>query len=475
MPNPLTPAEAKELFRLCEAGRLYDVEAWIRAGRSLTVLDEVRKTPLSVAISTGFHSLVELLLQHEESQKIKNDALQRALMLDRSPFIELAVTHGADVSSVPFLDVLLTGDRPVVTAFLERGADPIAGHPFAHAFCRLRAKTTLGSYLDCRRLRPDLADQLQEQADMALRQFCQEGKLRWVCLLISAGANPRSRGPALDDADHGDDPEWHTTALHEACGSDNVQVLKRLMPTRADDLDGMLQHAAYYAHHDALAYLLELGANPNDKADGGSGALDVCIKHLGWEDFSRKHDYGAEDLAPGGKVSRGREAIKVLLRFGAKWTPELSTLHKTRRNPLQNRTGGDFHTHWHAPQPREGPGRSPRTTSRAPDAASLAVLCGATVGTGNYSGRTLPCGVPPAPAPSSYVVAHYDRERLYEEVWSEPTQAVARTYGISDVALTKVCKQLQVPKPPRGYWAKKQNGRRVPRRPRLPTLPRSSR
>ena len=54
----------------------------------------------------------------------------------------------------------------------------------------------------------------------------------------------------------------------------------------------MLERAAFYAHHDVLAYLLELGANPNDKADGGSSALDVCIKHLGWEDFSRKHGYG---------------------------------------------------------------------------------------------------------------------------------------------------------------------------------------
>lgn len=35
---------------------------------------------------------------------------------------------------------------------------------------------------------------------MALRQFCQEGNLKWVSLLMWPGANPRSRGPALDDA-----------------------------------------------------------------------------------------------------------------------------------------------------------------------------------------------------------------------------------------------------------------------------------
>ena len=72
--------------------------------------------------------------------------------------------------------------------------------------------------------------------------------------------------------------------------------------------------------------------------------------------------------------------------------------------------------------------------------------------------------------PSAYVLAQYDRERLYEEVWSEPTQKVARRYGISDVALSKVCKQLQVPKPPRGYWARRDAGHHVPRRPKLPRL-----
>ena len=45
--------EAKQLLKLCDAGRLYEVEAWIRAGKSLTVPKEVRKTPLTVAMSTS--------------------------------------------------------------------------------------------------------------------------------------------------------------------------------------------------------------------------------------------------------------------------------------------------------------------------------------------------------------------------------------------------------------------------------------
>ena len=38
---------------------------------------------------------------------------------------------------------------------------------------------------------------------------------------------------------------------------------------------------------------------------------------------------------------------------------------------------------------------------------------------------------------------------------------LAPTYGISDVMLKKICRQLDIPTPPRGYWAKVQNNVRV--------------
>ena len=58
--------------------------------------------------------------------------------------------------------------------------------------------------------------------------------------------------------------------------------------------------------------------------------------------------------------------------------------------------------------------------------------------------------------------------RLYEEVWAEPTQTVAGRYGVSDVAIAKACTLLDIPKPPRGYWAKKAAGQKLPQRPALP-------
>ena len=59
----------------------------------------------------------------------------------------------------------------------------------------------------------------------------------------------------------------------------------------------------------------------------------------------------------------------------------------------------------------------------------------------------------------------YERETLYEEVWSTPVTKVAEKYGVSDVMIHKVCKALDVPVPPRGYWAKKEAGEPVEKPP----------
>ena len=59
------------------------------------------------------------------------------------------------------------------------------------------------------------------------------------------------------------------------------------------------------------------------------------------------------------------------------------------------------------------------------------------------------------------------REELFALVWERPATDVAREMGISDVMLGKLCRRLQVPKPPRGYWARVASGK-TQRRPPLP-------
>jgi len=46
------------------------------------------------------------------------------------------------------------------------------------------------------------------------------------------------------------------------------------------------------------------------------------------------------------------------------------------------------------------------------------------------------------------------RDGLYQRAWATPVQKLAQGYGISDVALAKVCRKLNVPVPGRGHWVK---------------------
>lgn len=62
----------------------------------------------------------------------------------------------------------------------------------------------------------------------------------------------------------------------------------------------------------------------------------------------------------------------------------------------------------------------------------------------------------------------YDRETLYREVWKRPVTEVAKKYKVSDVAIHKVCKSLNIPTPPAGYWAKIKAGKLVSKPTPLP-------
>lgn len=62
----------------------------------------------------------------------------------------------------------------------------------------------------------------------------------------------------------------------------------------------------------------------------------------------------------------------------------------------------------------------------------------------------------------------WSREELYNEIWEQPLVKTATKYGISAVALGKVCRKLQIPLPGRGYWVKKEFGKPVERLPLLP-------
>ncbi len=65
-------------------------------------------------------------------------------------------------------------------------------------------------------------------------------------------------------------------------------------------------------------------------------------------------------------------------------------------------------------------------------------------------------------------MATIDRKELYKKVWETPITRLAREYGLSDVGFAKICKKYNIPRPPRGYWARKEAGYNIKRLPLPP-------
>lgn len=63
----------------------------------------------------------------------------------------------------------------------------------------------------------------------------------------------------------------------------------------------------------------------------------------------------------------------------------------------------------------------------------------------------------------------FTRSEFYELVWSKPMTHLAKEFGVSDVALHKICRKHDIPNPPLGWWAKHAAGHKVKRIP-LPKL-----
>ena len=318
MSELLSPEDAKVLMRLCRAGRLYEIEKWIAAGRSIRTSADFKKAPLHVAIDLGFHSLVELLARNEPCQALKDKALGSAVSKKRLDLVELLVTHGAQLRSVDLDDVLLNWEPTMIRYFLDNGADVVTRSPFAMAF-REKVRTALRPFVEYKKAHPESATQLQAQADRALRYFAAEGDLKWVSLMLWAGANPRTSGPTFDER-YEDDPECHTTALREAAYAGKVDVLMKFKPDpQTDNIADLLRCAVLSRSNELFDYLFGLGANPNDKASGGSSALDEALLHLNFEDRDAfTHNRLASRYALSGALDR----LRRLVEHGAQWKPD---------------------------------------------------------------------------------------------------------------------------------------------------------
>jgi hypothetical protein len=473
----LSIPEAKDLLKLCKLGKLFEVQDWIASGKSLRVPAELKTNPLKIAIDTAFHSLVELLARNEPDQNTKNLALRYAVSRQREEFVHILVSSGAEIDSIPFIDVLRAWKPGIIHYFLDHGADFISNSPFTIAFGE-RIRTAIGPWRECREKHPEFALQLQESIDRALRHFCLIDDLKWVSLLMWAGANPRSVGPPIDD----EPDEEPLSAITAAAQSKDVRIIKRLKPDASiDNVDAMLREAAFGGHHQVVQYLFELGAKPNDKPNGGSIALDNCLESFNWGSSHYRFSLTGYETHKLTKydVEDTRATVKLFLAHGAVWKPDDSrhiarvrrALYECQPDVILELVQQLLEYSACSQDAIHKLLRTPAMKDHLTSVARDLLRIGCDVRTKAQQAEEERQLERHRRWVLEQLAARYDREKIYEEIWSEPIQHVAKRYNLSDVGLAKVCRKLNIPRPWRGYWAIKAAGKRLPSRPSLPTLP----
>jgi hypothetical protein len=313
--------EIKPLIDMCKAGKVFEVQDWIAAGKPINPPPPEkgvrRKRPLEVAIDRGIHSLVQVLLEAgADVDDPGYNALEHALFKRRLDLIKLLVNHGADIHSVEMILVFESWDPKIIEYFIEQGADVETESPLATALC-WKIRTALGVFKRHKHQYPSF----QEQLNIALRHHCKEGNLKWVSLMLWAGADPYAKG--LDSPGEEPDPEEDISALEYAALGGHLDIFKlkqfRLDPKHpiANDL---LQYACWPGKADILKLLIEKGFSPKDCPNSGTSLIQSCLINMTWSvDFFYRNKKSDLDS------TRSREKIKMihmLAKSGAKWMPE---------------------------------------------------------------------------------------------------------------------------------------------------------
>jgi ankyrin repeat protein len=316
--RPPMPEDIKELRRLVKDGKLFAVQKWIVDGKRTNAPESAWSSPLEIAVGTGFHSMVELLLQQGVDQEERNYMLERAVDDGNFELIKLLVEYGADPRCVDFEAVCRTGHPFIIQFFMDRNIDAETDQPFARALCYPKHRY-LGVYMRYR----DKIPSFKRQLNLALRHLAREGNLKWVSMLMWAGGDPHLHLPDIGEKPC---PRTDTSALEEAVRTNRFEIVDKIgIDAKRDNLDRMFDLACLLGHTKMAEMLLSHGAKPQGKDDSGE-PMRKAMFHLQWE-MDDHYGFRSE--------FRARDALEPVIRLaglGAHWQPSDSDLRRFRRN-----------------------------------------------------------------------------------------------------------------------------------------------
>lgn len=218
--------------------------------------------------------------------------------------------------------------------FVSRGADVETDYPLANALI-WRIRPGLGFF----KRYQDQFPSLQEQINVALRHHSYEGNLKWVSLLLWAGADPWAGGPK-DVGEEADPEEEDYNAFQWAAFRGHSEIFKlkkiQLDPNRPESRK-IFAEACYSGSDKILRLLLEKGFSPGDLENSGSRLIGLLISRMSWNRDWNHWSNSREKKNIDSSYARGQmEMLHLLARHGVKWKPgDESEIKSIRRDLLK--------------------------------------------------------------------------------------------------------------------------------------------
>jgi hypothetical protein len=200
---------------------------------------------------------------------------------------------------------------------VEAGADPCRNNAVARAL-HFKGRPILGFIKQYQ----DRFPCLQRQIDIALHSFTDAEDLRGIALMLWLGANPHAETPSSAYEDGGDPGLW-SSAFERALWTNQPEILPLFLkrPIPPEKRQKLLELVSHRKLPTLLQRLLNEGADPNSVGEDGYPVLHSAINCMLW----RFEPSTTEN------VQRGVEALEILLKAGARWSPSERQLKSLRR------------------------------------------------------------------------------------------------------------------------------------------------
>ncbi len=448
------------LIAACRTGRLSDVAEWIETGEPLQIdpgahTRRTQATALSVAIDTGQHDLVHLLLAAGYRPELEPySPFDQVLRSRRWDLLDLLLGAGADPETTDPDAVFGTYSREVMERFLALGVDLAGDGAMADTLATATSNRPLYGFVKNHADDPDI----QREADMALGYAIGQKNDKAISMCLWAGANPRHSVPALGGG-HSHSDDWTMTAFERAVWDGAPKYLGKLgFDPESDDIAALYEVAHDVSSIESLAKIQP----PMDWHPIAERYLDRAIF---WVEVDAGGRWGITwDLERifqlGGRLRALSDSTKRRLRKHLRGLSreEAKRLLRLLKAHMEPEAFLELAAHTMFVDDYEKWGLKRKLVEQ------LAAGMGGSSGASTRARKVMKAeGNRP---PTIQVPWNKDghvrvsREELYEMVWSLPMVTASKHHGLSDNGLRKVCKKLAVPTPPRGHWAKRERSRR---------------